>query len=174
MDNRLQEIRDRLKLVLKHIAYDEAVVIGSIFSEVMDALEQEQSENKRLKQGLNYECSMVDELLQAVQWQEAQISVMSAVMSGKQGATTNLKIVKNNKGKELAVIAHQLQQSAERERVLRTGLEIIAHPLKYLQEQAELQGANLNGEYAIELMNDAGWLKSKAVETLGEATNERD
>jgi len=49
---------------------------------------------------------------------------------------------------------------------LREALEKIAHPIKYLRDVAEKEGNQLNGQYTIQLSNDANWLKSIATEAL--------
>ena len=45
-------------------------------------------------------------------------------------------------------------------------LETIARPIAYLQKEAEMQGAQLDGRYAIALSKDPNWLMSKASEAL--------
>ncbi len=60
------------------------------------------------------------------------------------------------------------QKETER---LREALEQIAFPIKHLQQEAEREGAKLDGAMAIALSNDANWLKNiakKALEGSGE------
>jgi len=47
-------------------------------------------------------------------------------------------------------------------------LEKIASPLSYLQKEAEANGSSLNGIVALQLCNDASWLKEMASKALDE------
>lgn len=60
-----------------------------------------------------------------------------------------------------------LEEERKKGVVLREALEQIANPIKYLEEQAELQGASLNRDSWL-LSENANWLKSKAINALGQ------
>jgi len=47
-------------------------------------------------------------------------------------------------------------------------LDRISRPLHYLEMEAEAEGASLNGAVAIQLCNDASWLKEIASKALDE------
>lgn len=45
-------------------------------------------------------------------------------------------------------------------------LKKIANPVKYLEDEAKKIGANLNGHIAVELANDANYLRGIAINAL--------
>lgn len=47
-------------------------------------------------------------------------------------------------------------------------LEKIANPVKYLQDKAKEEGFHLNGQMAIQLSNDPGWLRQAATDALNQ------
>lgn len=49
---------------------------------------------------------------------------------------------------------------------LKYALRTIAHPIKFLQENADKVGGVLNGSVAMQISNDAGWLRNVALAAL--------
>lgn len=64
--------------------------------------------------------------------------------------------------KQLATARQQAIDMAAQVLVLREALEDYAHPLKALQREADREGVHLNGRAALELANDADFIKGIA------------
>jgi len=58
-----------------------------------------------------------------------------------------------------------LRLTAENAR-LRQALQKIANPIGYFQEYAKQEGRQIDGHMAVQISNDAGWLKSEAAKAL--------
>lgn len=63
---------------------------------------------------------------------------------------------------DLLEVVH-LRKENER---LRAELRKIANPIGYFQEYAKQEGRQIDGHMAVQISNDAGWLKSEAAKAL--------
>lgn len=68
-------------------------------------------------------------------------------------------------GKLEVALAQRDEAIAEVTR-LRAELRKIANPIGYFQEYAKQQGREIDGHMAVQISNDAGWLKSEAAKAL--------
>ena len=63
-------------------------------------------------------------------------------------------------------IAAIIEQQAAEIATMKTALKIIAYPMAYLQDYAELQGAELNAMWAMQIIKEPDWYQEKAKEGL--------
>lgn len=78
------------------------------------------------------------------------------------------RLLAANEGSTQAVLGSDIfYKAAERIDFLERTLEMIAHPISGMREEAERRGAKLNGAMAVELSKDPAWYQQTAKSALG-------